>query len=209
MDSLAATPGEYEIVAVGAPLAALQTVAMFLVGLREKFPLPVVLLLRGAEDIGGAVNTNLQAHSVLPVRPIDDKDPILAGRVYLAPADYHLFVEKTHFVLSTDPPVNGARPSIDVLFESVADAYGDKAVCVLLEGDGHDGQLGAAKVKARGGLVIVQNPSTGQHPAGGPEPASAAANALEAPASLIDAAKVLHLSEIGPFVSRLCEVELT
>jgi two-component system, chemotaxis family, protein-glutamate methylesterase/glutaminase len=199
LSSSAARIGDYEIVAVGAPLAALQTVALFLIGLPERFPLPVVVLLRGRGEEGDGASTTLQAHCVLPVRLIDDKEPIVAGRVHLAPADYHLFVEKTHFSLSMDAPVDGARPSIDVLFESVADAYGEKAVCVLLEGSG-DGESGAAKIRARGGLVIVQNPATA---ATGPM-----APALVPQASVTEtlAAKMLHLSEIAPFVSRLCEM---
>lgn len=193
--------GEHDIVVVGAPVAAARTASMFLVGLPGGFALPLVLLLGGAGGDDRERLVSLQAHCALPVRLVDDKDPILAGRVHLAPADYHLFVEGNHFTLSTEAPVKGARPSIDVLFESVADAFGARAVCVLLGRDERtddDGLAGAAKVRARGGLVIVENAATA---AVGHEPAPD-----QAP---LASATVLHLSQIAPFVSTLGELEAT
>ena len=203
--SSSARPGEqdivHDIVVVGAPVAAARTASMFLVGLRGAFSLPLVLLLGGAGGDDGERLVSLQAHCALPVRLVDDKDPILGGRIHLAPADYHLLVEGDHFALSTAPPARGARPSIDVLFASAADAFGPRAVCVLLgcdEDAGADGRAGAAKVRARGGLVIVENPAT-------------AALALDPPRgeAPVAAATVLHLSEIAPFVSNLAELEAT
>lgn len=191
-----------EIVVVGAPLHEVQAVAMFLLGLSEAFPLPLVLVVSGAAEDYGDINVTLQAHCALPVRQIDDKDPILAGRVYLAPAGYHLLVERNCFVLSTEAAFNGARPSIDVLLESVADVFGAAVVCVLLGADGRgqtlaDGHAGAARVRARGGLVIVQNPATAA--------VGEADVSVSAPAAL---GTMLHLSEIGAYVSRLGDVEL-
>jgi two-component system chemotaxis response regulator CheB len=192
-----------EIVVVGAPLQEVRAVAMFLLGLSEAFPIPLVLVVSGAVEEYSEITVTLQAHCALPVRQIDDKDPILAGRVYLAPAAYHLLVERDHFVLSTEAAVNGARPSIDVLLESVADVFGPGVVCVLLGAEGRrqspaDGHVGAARVRARGGLVIVQNPATAA--------VSDADMPLPAPLEL---GTMLHLSEIGPFVSRLGDVELS
>jgi chemotaxis response regulator CheB len=98
----------------------MQAAAMFLVGLPAAFSLPIVLVISGDAEDHRELKVTLQAHCALPVRQIEDKDPILAGRVNLAPADYHLLCERQHFVLSTEAPLNGARPSIDVLLESVA-----------------------------------------------------------------------------------------
>ncbi|HVZ73170.1 MAG TPA: chemotaxis protein CheB [Polyangia bacterium] len=192
-----------EIVVVGAAPTAAQAAAMFLVGLPDHFELPLVLIV-GAEaddhrDDHRDLCVALQAHCALPVRQIDDKDPILAGRIHLAPADYHVLVERRAFILSTDGPVNGARPSIDVLLESVAEVFGEGAVCVLLglsARDGVDGCAGAARVRASGGLVIVQDPRTAT--------SDGATDVASFPA-----ATVLHLSEIAPFVTRLGEAELT
>jgi two-component system chemotaxis response regulator CheB len=197
----AAPGGAHDIVIVGAPAAEARLASMFLVGLPSAFALPLVLVLGGARGDDRARLVNLQAHCALPVRLVDDKDPILPARVHLAPADYHLLVERDHFALSAEAPVRGARPAIDVLLESVADAFGARAVCVLLggeEGGAADGCAGAAKVRARGGLVIVENPAT-------------AAVGARAPggAGPLAAATVLHLSEIAPFVSALGEWEAT
>jgi two-component system chemotaxis response regulator CheB len=193
--------GAPEIVVVAASAAASQAAAMFLVGLPERFELPLVLLVGADAEDHRALAVALQAHCALPVREIDDKDPIVAGRIHLAPAGYHVLVDRRAFVLSTDGPVRGARPSVDVLLESVAEVFGERAVCVLLglagRGDAGDGRDGAARVRAAGGLVIVQNPltSTGDAPSGDLDLGS------------FPAATVLHLSEIAPYVSGLVEGE--
>jgi two-component system chemotaxis response regulator CheB len=195
----AARAGDRDIIVVGAPASAAQTASMFLVGLPGGFPLPLVLVFGGsgnadADDRSRLVS--LQAHAAMPVRLVDDKDPIVPGRLHVAPADYHLLVDDDHFSLSAEGPVRGARPSIDVLFESVADRFGARAVCVLLGRDEHaegDGRAGAAKVRARGGLVIVENAAT-----------AAVGARQEAP---LPAATMLHLSEIAPFVTTLGDLE--
>jgi two-component system chemotaxis response regulator CheB len=193
--------GGHDIVVVGAPAAALRLASMFLVGLPSAFALPVVVILGGARGDDRERLVDLQAHCALPVHLVDDKDPILPARIHLAPADYHLLLEADHLALSAEGPVRGARPSIDVLFESAADVFGARVVCVLLGGDDDaagDGRAGAARVRARGGLVIVENPTT------------AAVGDRETTAERAPpAATVLHLSEIAPYVSTLCEWEVT
>ena len=89
-----------------------------------------------------------------------DKHPIKPSTVTLDPADYHLLVEDEHFALSTDFAVEYARPSIDVLMESDADKYGNKALGVILTGGGHDGVQGLKAIKEKGGSVLVQSPSS-------------------------------------------------
>ena len=85
------------------------------------------------------------------------------GSVYLAPADYHLLIEERgQLALSTEAPVRSARPSIDVLFETAADAYGPELVGVLLTGASADGAEGLAAIKARGGRAIVQDPASAE-----------------------------------------------
>jgi two-component system chemotaxis response regulator CheB len=123
------------------------------------------------------------------VRDADDKEPIVAGNVYLAPPDYHLLVEPGHFALSTDERVHHARPSIDVLFESAADAYGERVIGVILTGANQDGASGLARIKAAGGVAIVQDPRDSERR----EMPDAALAATE-----VDA--VLALDEIGPFI---------
>ena len=93
---------------------------------------------------------------------VDDKLPIEPSRVYLAPPDYHLLVERGHFSLSIEAPVRFSRPSIDVLFESAADAYGGRLVAVVLTGSNDDGRRGLCRVKEAGGMVLVQDPATAE-----------------------------------------------
>jgi two-component system chemotaxis response regulator CheB len=106
----------------------------------------------------------LQQGSVLPIREVVDKDPISPGYVYIAPPDYHLLVEPQNFSLSIDNPVQFARPSIDVLFESAADIFGASLIGIVLTGANQDGARGAARIKEKGGLVIVQDPETAESP---------------------------------------------
>ena len=134
----------------------------------------------------------LRLRTRLPVADVEDKAPIEPGRVYLAPPDYHLLIEPGYFSLSTEPHVHYARPSIDVLFESAADAYGDRVIGVILTGANADGAHGLARIKQLGGVAVVQDPRTAERP----EMPGAALVATAADA-------VLPLVEIGPFVHGL------
>ncbi len=89
-----------------------------------------------------------------------DKDSLSGGAVYLAPPDYHMMIDGTAISLSTDPPEHHARPSINVLFSSVARRYGTDAVGVILSGASDDGAAGAQALHRSGGKVLVQDPDT-------------------------------------------------
>jgi two-component system, chemotaxis family, protein-glutamate methylesterase/glutaminase len=90
----------------------------------------------------------------------EDKEPLRAGHVLLAPRDYHVLIADGNIALSTDPPVSFARPSVDVLFESVADEFAERAIGVILTGANRDGARGLAAIKSRGGLAIVEAPES-------------------------------------------------
>jgi two-component system chemotaxis response regulator CheB len=113
--------------------------------------------------------------------------------VYVAPADYHLLVDDGHFALSVEGRVQFARPSIDVLFESVAEAYRDRAIGIVLTGSNEDGAAGLAAIKQNGGVAIVQDPQTAERRA---MPDAAIAG------SVADA--VLPLQQIPSFLYGLC-----
>jgi two-component system chemotaxis response regulator CheB len=119
----------------------------------------------------------------------EDKQPIERRHLYVAPPDYHLLIEDRAFALSTDVRVQYARPSIDVLFESAADAYGDCAIGIVLTGANADGALGLAAIKNAGGVAIVQSPAEAEKREM-PEAAIAATHA--------DA--ILPVEEIGKFL---------
>jgi two-component system chemotaxis response regulator CheB len=155
-----------EIVAIGASLGGLQAVQALLPGLPADLGASVVLVQHRRPDPSSMLADLLAKHCALPVSEPEDKTPLEPNQVYVAPADYHVLVEDRHIALSVDPPVWYARPSIDVLFESVADAYGAAAVGVMLTNSNEDGAAGAFAIKRAGGKLIVQDPKTAESPVG-------------------------------------------
>ena len=181
----------FEIVVIGSPLGWSEALATLLAGLPRGFPVPVAVVQHRNEG-DETLLAFLAGRSALPVVEADDKHPTLPGHVYLAPADYHLLVEDGRLALSTEAPVCSARPSIDVLFESAADAYARAVIGVLVAGVGQDGARGVARIKKLGGLVVLQDAGAAEGSA-----------RLEA-ATATDIDEVLPLSKIGSFVTELC-----
>ena len=182
----------YDLIVTGASLGGFDALAVLLGALPENFPLPLAVVQHRSVDSDELLPILLGRACRLPIVEVEDKQPILPGTIYIAPANYHLLVEKDHFALSVDERVQFARPSIDVLFESAADAYRDKVVAILLSGSNEDGAQGIARVKARGGLTLVQDP--------------ASAESARMPAAAIAAAEVDHvlpLAEIAQFLNDL------
>lgn len=155
--------GRPQLVLIGASLGGLSAIPVILGALPRDFPNPIVIVQHRAilSDDSGLVEA-MQRGCPLMVREAEDKDRLAAGRVYLAPADYHLLIEGDHMTLSTEARVLHARPSIDVLFDSAAESHADRVVGVILTGASRDGVLGAQKIKQRGGLVVVQDPATAE-----------------------------------------------
>lgn len=148
-----------ELIAIGASAGGVAALLSLLGPLPAHFPLPIVatlhLLPRHDSQLGSVLGSRL----AMPVREAQDKEPVQPGTVYVASANYHLLIERDHsFSFSSDPPVSYARPSIDVLMASAADAYGPALAGVLLTGANMDGAEGMAAIKSRGGLTIVQQP---------------------------------------------------
>jgi two-component system, chemotaxis family, protein-glutamate methylesterase/glutaminase len=97
----------------------------------------------------------------LPVREAEDKEPVQPGTVYFAPPDYHMLIDKgPALALSGDEPVHFSRPSIDVLFDSAADIYGERLMGIILTGANQDGAEGLAAIGLAGGRTVVQDPET-------------------------------------------------
>ena len=155
-----------EVVAIGASLGGLQAVQTLLRGLPADLGACLVLAQHRRPDPDSMLVHLLAKHCALAVLEPEDKTPIEPNHVYVAPSDYHLLVESGHLALSIDPPVCYARPSIDVLFESVADAYGSAAIGVVLTNSNEDGAAGALAIKRSGGMVLVQDPATAESPIG-------------------------------------------
>ena len=152
----------YGVVVIGSSLGGLDAVSTVLAALPEAFPLPIVIAQhRGtAPPADGRLQGIWQRHTRLGVCDAEDKSPMVPGRVYIAPADYHLMIEaRDRLALSTEGPVLWARPSIDVLFHSAADTYGEDVIGVILTGASADGSQGIRAIRARGGCALVQDPS--------------------------------------------------
>ncbi|RYE79922.1 MAG: chemotaxis protein CheB, partial [Myxococcales bacterium] len=112
------------LVVIGTSLGGLNALRAVLGGLPAGYGWPVVIVQhRSAEDVGDTLPVTLQRGCALPVREVEDKDPLEGGRVYIGPADYHLLIEPEGLALSTEGRVFFARPSINVLFESAAVVY--------------------------------------------------------------------------------------
>ena len=151
--------GKYQAVVIGASAGGVRALARILGGLRPDFPLPLVVVQHIGADGADSLPHHLDSLSPLPVREAEEKEPVEPGTVYLAPPDYHLLIERDRtFSLSQEERVNFARPSIDVLFETAAAAYGPRLIGVVLTGANRDGSAGLKAVREHGGLAIVQDP---------------------------------------------------
>lgn len=184
-----------EIVTIGTSLGGLHAIITVLQVLPAELPVPILIVQhRGANSDGGLVEL-IGGHTRLRLVEAEDKAALAPGTVYVAAPDYHLLVEAPGAIaLSTEAPVKSARPSIDVLFETAAEAYGRGLLAVLLTGASADGAEGLARVKALGGRAIVQDPAT--------------AECATMPAAGIAAAPVdyiLPLEQIGAHVLTLVE----
>jgi two-component system chemotaxis response regulator CheB len=164
----------YELIVIGTSWGGLEAVSVLLGGLHDDIHQPIIVAQhRAVESEEGGLARLLALHTRRVVSDPDDKTPLERDHVYVAPPDYHVLVEDGHMALSTDAPVQYARPSIDVLFESAAEAYRARLVGVVLTGTGADGAAGLRRIGRRGGFTIVQEPATCER-AGMPEAAIAA-----------------------------------
>ena len=151
----------YGVIVIGGSAGAIQALPRILMQLPASFDLPVVVVLHRLEGSGSYLHEYFSQYCAQPVVEVEDKQPLLPGQVYIAPAGYHLLLEEEgHFSLSVDAKVNYCRPAIDVLLESAADAYAQRVIAIILTGANGDGSAGLRRVKEAGGLTIVQCPSS-------------------------------------------------
>jgi two-component system chemotaxis response regulator CheB len=146
-------------VVIGASAGAIQALSRILPDLPENYLVPILIVVHVPAD-GSDLPQLFQAKCKVAVKEAEDKEPILPGIIYFAPPDYHLLVEADRTVsLSLDQPVLYSRPSIDVLFESAADAYGADLTGIILTGANEDGARGLAAVARAGGVALVEDPA--------------------------------------------------
>jgi two-component system chemotaxis response regulator CheB len=181
-----------KIVVVGTSSGGLEAIQFLLSKLEKNFQAPMVIVQHRRKDSDSGLCRFLAGRCELPVVEPHDKDAIQDGHVYLAPHDYHLLIEEGSFALSVDRPIAFARPSIDLLFETAAESYGDRVIGMILTGSNKDGARGLAKIKALGGLTVVQDPVYASYP--------------EMPRAALDACNpdfVLPLEKMVPLLDQL------
>jgi two-component system, chemotaxis family, protein-glutamate methylesterase/glutaminase len=151
---------KYKAIVIGGSAGSFQVLCKILNQLPEDFSLPIIICCHRLKHIRNGFMEALSLKSIKEVREPEDKEPIKRGKVYLAPSNYHMYVEIGHTIgLSTEEMVNNSRPAIDLTFETAAYVYRDKMIGILLTGANKDGALGMKKVKDNGGLTIVQDPA--------------------------------------------------
>ncbi len=177
-------------IVLGASAGGVQALGTLLAMLPAGLPVPLVIVqhIHPAEDDG--LTEIFEHRCSLPIKEAEDKEEILAGTVYFAPADYHLLIEREGtFALSVDEKVNYARPSLDVLFISAAHVWASQLLAIVLTGANNDGAEGIRCIKEYGGVTIAQDPATAPFAA--------------MPQAAIDTGaidRVLSLDEIGEFI---------
>lgn len=186
-----------EAVVIGTSAGAIEALSKILPPLPADYPLPILVVIHLPPDRQSIVAELFQAKCQLQVKEAEDTEKIESGTVYFAPPDYHLLVEHDHRLsLSSEEPVLFSRPSIDVLFESAADAYGPSLLGIVLTGANSDGAEGLRAVGATGGQTVVQRPD------------SALESAMpEAALKACPDALPLDLNEISEYLHRVVAVE--
>lgn len=151
----------FSAIVIGASAGGLDAISEIFSVIPANFSIPILIVQHLHKSDDGRFATFLARISRIPVFEPNDKEIIKQGCIYVAPANYHMSVEKNFSIsLSIDERVNWSRPSIDVLFESAARVWTDRLVAILLSGANHDGAAGITCVREFGGMTIAQDPGT-------------------------------------------------
>jgi len=180
------------VVAIGASAGGVEALHVVVEAFPASFPVPVLIVQHMDPRHRSMLAGLLARRCRLAVKQAVSGETVMGGTVYIAQPDAHLIVRDGRLVLTDTKAVHFSRPSIDLLFESVAAAYGDRAISVILSGSGVDGADGTRAVKAKGGTTIAQSPASAAH-AGMPQAARAT--------GCVDV--TLPLEEIGPAIVSL------
>ena len=150
---------DIDAVAIGASAGGVEVLSVLLSSLPASCRASFFIVMHIPRERPSLLAEVFNARCALPVREAEDKEPVQPGTVYFAPPDYHLLLDRGPILaLSSDEPVHFSRPSIDVLFESAADIYGERLLGLILTGANQDGAEGLAAVGRAGGRTVVQEP---------------------------------------------------
>jgi two-component system, chemotaxis family, protein-glutamate methylesterase/glutaminase len=171
------------VVALGASAGGIDALQRLMRELPEDLAAAVCIVLHIPASSRSLLADIISRQTELPVAPATGGEPLVDGHVYVAPPDHHLRVRAGRIELDRGPKENGVRPAIDPLFRSAADAYGERAIAVVLSGSLSDGAGGAAAVAAAGGAVLVQDPADAVVPSMPESTLAAVAGAVSLPAA--------------------------
>jgi two-component system, chemotaxis family, protein-glutamate methylesterase/glutaminase len=148
-----------QAIVVGASAGGIEAMMQIFSPLPLNYPLPIISVIHMPDNHDSHLAEVFQQWTRIKVQDAEDKATIQQGRLYFAPAGYHLLVEQdATFSLSCEMPVNYSRPSIDLMMQTAAQAYGSGLLGILLTGANLDGALGMQSIKQHGGVTIVQAP---------------------------------------------------
>jgi len=154
-----------EGVVIGASAGGVEALTLLLPALPTTFRPALFIVLHLPRERPSLLVNIFARRCARPVREADDKEPVEPGTVYFAPPDYHMLLEKNRQIaLSADEPVHFSRPSIDVLFESAAEVYGERLLGIILTGGNQDGAVGLHAIHQAGGVTVVQQPDNAKVP---------------------------------------------
>jgi two-component system, chemotaxis family, protein-glutamate methylesterase/glutaminase len=183
-----------EAIVIGGSAGALEALSVLLPALPVGCPFAVAIVVHLPPTRPSRLAEVLAGKTALPVKEVEDKEPVVSGTVYVGPPGYHLLIERGRtFALSADDLIHYSRPAIDVLFESAADAYGPAVAGLVLSGANQDGAEGLCQIQQAGGVAIVQAPATASSPMM-PETAMRRVG---------PSARVVRLVDLGAFLARL------
>ncbi|NEB05832.1 chemotaxis protein CheB [Streptomyces sp. SID13726] len=157
------TLDSFDVVAIASSAGGIHALSTLLTSLDADLPVPLLVVQHLDRRHRTVIAEVLTRRTDMNVKLAEDHERVTPGTVYIAPPDRHLLVRQDGVLALTDTElVHFVRPSADLLFESVAGAYGPRAIACVLTGTGRDGAMGVDAVKSRGGTVIVQEPATAE-----------------------------------------------
>ena len=187
-----------QAIVIGISAGAVEALLQLLPTLPENYPLPIVIVVHLPPDKDSVLPELFQPKCDMQVREVEDKELLTPGTIYFAPPNYHVLVEQNKTLsLSNEDPVLYSRPSIDILFETAADAYGPALLGILLTGANEDGARGLAMIENAGGTVLVQSPAE-----------ASCATMPQAGLDRCKTAKALCLSELAVTLQKVAHAQL-
>ncbi len=165
MDEFENAPvGSSDLIVVGSSAGGIEALSVLVSTLPANFPAPIVLAQHLDASRPSTLDAILQRRTMLPVNVVAASSLLECGKIYVVPSNHHVVIKDHRIEIREDHMSKRPRPSVDVLFSSAAEAYGERLIAVILTGSGSDGAAGAVDVKNAGGTVIVQDPQTARYP---------------------------------------------